>query len=189
MFAPKGATFEIQETDCDKRRYPRKTVFKSALLYPVLKEASLTIANVSSQGISGRSALELNLRQQVHVSFNAEDYLTAEVRWTHGERCGLLMEEPLLWLAGQTTLMEQLAPDEQPRESRMTVDMQATLVTSAPVMVGTIRNMSAEGMMVETHGLREGTRLLVKSRDRQIRMGRVCWSSGGMVGLFFEGGV
>lgn len=189
MFAPHGATFDISEAGSDKRRHPRKTVFKSALLYPVLEEASLTISNVSNHGISGRGASALNLRQQVHISFNSEDYLTAEVRWTHGERCGLLTEEPLLWLAGQATLMEQLAPDQHPRESRMSVDMQATLVTSAPVMVGTIRNMSAEGMLVEAHGLRDGTRLLVKSRDRHVRMGRVRWSSGGMVGLFFEGGV
>ena len=189
MFAPKGDTFPTQETGADNRRHPRKTVFKSALLYPVLNEASLMISNISSQGISGRSALELTLRQQVHISFDAEEFLTAEVRWTHGERCGLLMEEPLLWLSGQETLMEQLAADQQPRESRVSVDMQATLVTSAPVMVGTIRNMSAEGMMVETHGLREGTRLLVKSRNHQVRMGRVQWSSGGMIGLFFQSGI
>ncbi|WP_340266868.1 PilZ domain-containing protein [Sphingobium mellinum] len=189
MFTPECATSDVQEVGGDKRRHPRKTVFKSALLYPVLKEASLTIANVSSHGVSGRSALDLNLREHVHISFNSEDYLTAEVRWTQGERCGLLLEDPLLWLADQPTLMEQLAADQLPRESRMSVDMQARVVTSAPVMVGTIRNMSAEGMMVETHGLREGTRLLVKSRDRRIRMGRVRWSSSGMVGLFFEGGI
>ena len=189
MFAHKGDTFQTDEADADKRRHPRKTVFKSALLYPVLKEANLAISNISSQGVSGRSALELALRQQVHISFNSEDFLTAEVRWTHGERCGLLMEESLLWLSGHDTLMENLGPDQQPRESRIAVDMQATLVTSAPVMVGTIRNMSNEGMMIETHGLREGTRLLVKSRDLQVRMGRVQWSSGGMAGLFFERGI
>jgi hypothetical protein len=44
-------------------------------------------------------------------------------------------------------------------------------------------------MMIETAGLREGTRLLVKSRGRNVRMGRVQWSSGGMVGVFFESGV
>jgi hypothetical protein len=189
MFSPKGETFQIGDSRADNRRHPRKTVFKSALLYPVLEEASLIISNVSSHGISGRSALNLSLRQQVHISFNAEEFLTAEVRWTHGDRCGLLMEEPLLWLSGQDTLMEHLTGDQEPRESRITVDMRATLVTSAPVMVGTIRNMSAEGMMIETHALREGTRVLVKSRDHKVRMGRVQWSSGGMVGLFFERGI
>ncbi|WP_174525937.1 hypothetical protein [Sphingobium herbicidovorans] len=51
--------------------------------------------------------------------------------------------------------------------------MTATIVTSAPVMVGTIRNLSVEGMMIETPALREATRLLVKSRGRGVRMGRV----------------
>ncbi|HKT78499.1 MAG TPA: PilZ domain-containing protein [Sphingobium sp.] len=189
MFVNKGESFETGAGSADQRRHPRKTVFKSALLYPILKEAGLSISNLSSQGISGRCALELSLRQQVHVSFNAADFISAEVRWTHGERCGLLMEEPLLWLSGHDTLMEQWTSDQQPREARYTVDMQATLVTSAPVMIGTIRNMSAEGMMIEAPGLREGTRLLVKSRDRQVRMGRVQWASGGMVGLFFERGI
>ena len=189
MFVRTGESFQTGGAGADQRRHPRKTVFKSALLYPVLKEASLAISNLSSQGISGRSALDLSLRQQVHVSFNAADFISAEVRWTNGDRCGLLMEEPLLWLSSHDTLVEQLAADQQPRDARYIVDMQATLVTSAPVMVGTIRNLSAEGMMIEVPGIREGTRLLVKSRDRQVRMGRVQWASGGMVGLFFDQGV
>lgn len=182
--------FDAFRTDGrDLRRHPRQTVFKSALLYPVLKDANLSILNISSHGISGRSALTLGLREQVHVSFDATDFLTAEVRWTNGERCGLLFEEPLLWLGGHDRLMDQLAPDELPRESRLSVDMAATLVTSAPVMIGTIRNMSTEGMMIEAQGLKEGTRLLVKSRGRGVRMGRVQWSSGGMAGVFFESGI
>ena len=59
----------------------------------------------------------------------------------------------------------------------------------SPAMVGTIRNLSIEGMMIEAGGLREGIRLLVKSRGRGIRMGRVQWSSGGMAGIFFESGI
>ncbi|HJT39286.1 MAG TPA: PilZ domain-containing protein [Sphingobium sp.] len=188
MLERKIDAFRTDSATTDLRRHPRRTVFKSALLYPVLKDATLSITNVSSQGLSGRSALTLGLREQVHVSFNATDFLTAEVRWTNGGQCGLLMEEPLIWLGGHETLMDQLAPADRPRESRLTVDMSATLVTSAPVMVGTIRNLSLEGMMIEANGLREGTRLLVKSRGRGVRMGRVQWSSGGMAGVFFESG-
>jgi len=189
MFEQKIEAFTTNEGGADLRRHPRRAVFKSALLYPVIKEASLSITNVSTQGLSGRSALSLGLRDQVHISFNATDFLTAEVRWTNGSQCGLLMEEPLLWLGGHETFMDQLAPDDAPRETRISVDMPATIVTSAPVMVGTIRNLSVQGMMIETAGLREGTRLLVKSRGRNVRMGRVQWSSGGMVGVFFESGV
>lgn len=189
MFEQKIEALRTDRDGADLRRHPRRTVFKSALLYPVLKEASLSITNVSSQGLSGRSGLTLGLRDQVHVSFNATDFLTAEVRWTNGNQCGLLMEEPLLWLGGHETLMDQVAPPDQPRESRLSVDMSATVVTSAPVMVGTIRNMSIEGMMIEAGCLREGTKLLVKSRGRGVRMGRVQWSSGGMAGVFFDSGI
>ena len=189
MLEQKIDAFRTDGDGTDLRRHPRRTVFKSALLYPVLEEANLSIINVSNQGISGRSALTLGLRDQVHVSFNAVDFLTAEVRWTNGSQCGLLMEEPLLWLGGHETLMDQLAPADQPRESRLSVDMPATLVTSTPVIIGTIRNLSIEGMMIEAGGLREGTRLLVKSRGGSVRMGRVQWSSGGMAGTFFESGI
>ena len=189
MFEQKIEAFRTDGDGADLRRHARRTVFKSALLYPVLEEASLSITNVSSQGLSGRSALTLGLRDQVHVSFNTLDYLTAEVRWTNGSQCGLLMEEPLLWLGGHETLIDQLAPADQPRESRVSVDMSATLVTSAPAIFGKIRNLSIEGMMIEAGGLREGIRLLVKSRGRGIRMGRVQWSSGGMAGIFFESGI
>ena len=189
MFEQKFEAFRTTGDGPDLRRHARRTVFKSALLYPVLEESSLSITNVSSQCLSGRSPLTFGLRDQVHVSFNAVDFLTAEVRWTNGSQCGLLMEEPLLWLGGHETLMDQLAPADQPRESRVSVDISASLVTSAPVIVGTIRHLSIEGVMIEAGGLREGIRLLVKSRGRGIRMGRVQWSSGGMAGIFFESGI
>jgi hypothetical protein len=67
--------------------------------------------------------------------------------------------------------------------------MSATLVTSAAVMLGTIRNLSLEGMMIEASGPREGIGPLVKSRARGIRMGRMQWSSGGVTGIFFESGI
>jgi hypothetical protein len=56
-------------------------------------------------------------------------------------------------------------------------------------MLGTIRNLSLEGMMIEASGPREGIGPLVKSRARGIRMGRMQWSSGGVTGIFFESGI
>ena len=189
MFSPNKSEFRSDSLIEDQRRHPRKAVFKSALIYPVLSQANLTITNISAHGVSGRTALMLSLREQVHVSFDEQDFITAEVRWTNGVQVGLLAEDPLLWVTGNDSLMEGLSDSQRPRESRVPVNIASTLITSAPVMVGTIRNMSEEGMMIEAGGIREGTRLLVKSRGRCARMGRVQWSSGEMMGVFFERGV
>ncbi|WP_232307534.1 PilZ domain-containing protein [Sphingobium chungbukense] len=155
----------------------------------MLSRACLSVTNVSPHGISGRAALTLGLREQVHVGFDDTNFITAEVRWTNGQQVGLMVEDPLLWVTGNDSLLERLSDSHHPRESRVVVNISATLVTSAPVMVGTIRNMSEEGMMIESSGLREGTRLLVKSRGRSTRMGRVQWATDHMAGVFFEGGV
>ena len=181
---------EIKSDECiiEQRRHPRKTVFKSALIYPVLQQANLTVTNVSAHGLSGQTALTLSLREQVHVGFNGKDFITAEVRWTNGFRAGLLAEDPLLWTTGNDFLLERLGDSHHPREGRVPVNITATLVTSAPVMVGTIRNISAEGMLIEAGSVREGTKLLIKSRGNGTRMGRVQWTSGGMAGVFFEHG-
>lgn len=168
------------------RRHPRQTVYKSALLYPVLREASFAINNISKNGLSGQCALALSLRDEVHVSFDKEKFVTAEVRWTKGSSCGLIVEEPLLCFDGIEEISEDVAAIGQTREPRLAANLSATIVKSAPVFVGTVRNMSPEGMMIETAGLREGTRLLVKIRGADVRMGRVQWSSGDMIGVFFD---
>ncbi|GAY20810.1 MULTISPECIES: PilZ domain-containing protein [Sphingobium] len=170
----------------EKRRHPRQTVFKTALLYPVVEEANLSVENVSHAGLSGRCALSLGLHQQVHVSFDDASFRTAEVRWINGPKCGLLLEETLPWIPGEEPDANPAPQTYEPRSRRLAVDFSATLVTSTPVLIGTIRNLSAEGMMIEVGGLGEGTRLLVKTRGLDVRMGRVQWSSGGMIGVFFE---
>ncbi|MEV5023901.1 PilZ domain-containing protein [Sphingobium sp. LMA1-1-1.1] len=189
MFLQNKSEIKSDGSIIEKRRHPRKTVFKSAFIYPVLQHAGLTVTNVSAHGLSGETALTLSLREQVHVGFNDRDFITAEVRWTNGFRVGLLAEDPLLWTTGNDVLLEHLADSHRPREGRVPVNIAATLVTSAPVMVGTIRNISAEGMLIEVGNVREGTRLLIKSRGNGTRMGRVQWISGGMAGVFFEQGV
>jgi hypothetical protein len=186
MYAKKIEDAEQEPASLEQRRYSRQTVFKSALLYPVVGEAGLSINNISENGLSGKCALTLGLREQVHVSFDNERFITAEVRWTTGPSCGLIVEDPFLWITGHQQVMERLLQAEQRHTPRISVDLSAKLVTSAPVLVGTVRNMSTEGMMIEVEGLREGARLLVQCRGTETRMGRVQWSSGGMVGIFFQ---
>ena len=188
MFSPKTSTFQINAGMQDRRAHLRKTVFKTALIYPVLDEASLSITNISSHGVNGRTALDLSLREQVHFSFDGTDFITAEVRWTNGLQAGLLAEDQLLWVGGNDALLGKLTDTHEIRQSRLTVDITGTLIKSAPVMVGTVRNISDQGMMIEVDSLREGTRLLVKTRWEAARMGRVQWQRTGMVGVFFEGG-
>lgn len=169
----------------DLRRHPRQTVFKSALLYPVVRDANFSIKEVSKNGLRGDCALALSLRDEVHVSFDKEKFITAEVRWTKGSTCGLMVEEPLFFFGGVEENSGDIAIVGQPREPRISANLSATIVKSAPVLVGTVRNMSLEGMMIEPSGLDEGTRLLVKTRG-DVRMGRVQWSSGEMAGVFFD---
>lgn len=175
------------ESGENRRRHPRQTVFKSAFLYPVLSEATLTVQNISHRGMSGNCALSLCLRQHVHISFDQDQFRVAEVRWIKGTRCGLMTEDPLLLPTGVEPLPEG-SEALQVRDRRLPVSLVATLVVSAPVMVGTVRNISLEGMMIETGSqLPEGTQLLVKLRNGGIRRGRVKWSGGGMAGINFPG--
>lgn len=172
----------------ERRRHPRRSVFKTALVFPILKEVGLSLENISQNGLSGICALNLSIRQPVHISFDHRCFLAAEVRWVNGKQCGLMLEDPLLLpnCAGPISPPPDL--DLEPRATRIAVDLLATLVTSGPMLAGTIRNMSDEGMMIEIGGrVAEGERLLVrvKGQDSAI-IGRVQWASGPMAGVFFE---
>lgn len=184
MFSQKVRDHQL--ADVDLRRHPRQTVFKSALLYPVVQEAQFSLKDVSTNGLRGDCAIALSLRDEVHVSFDKKKFVTAEVRWTKGSTVGLMVEEPLFLFAGVEENLGDIALVEQPREPRLPSNLSAMIVKSAPVVVGTVRNMSLEGMMIEASGLEEGTRLLVKTRGADVRMGRVQWSSGEMIGVFFN---
>jgi len=176
----------VNENSCDRRKHVRQRVIKTALLYPVLKEARLLVHDISQNGLSGECAINLSLVQLVHVSFDQERFVTAEVCWMNGMRCGLQTEDPIALLPDDRHKGTDDGDVDRRATKRLPVDLAATLVTSAPVFAGRVRNMSDEGMMIEAAGLAEGTRLLVKARGCDMRMGRVQWASGGMVGVFFE---
>lgn len=169
----------------ERRPHARGRVFRSALLYPVLREAPLSILDVSQMGFCGECALPLSLAQQVHISLDEQIFVTAEVRWLIGARCGLETEDPVSLAAKQASAA---VPSDGNRRAapRSPVNLAATLVTCAPVFTGVVRHVSAEEMMIEAIGIPEGTRLLVKARGYDFRMGRVRWSRSDMVGIAFE---
>lgn len=101
MFSPRTAPVGAADNPEELRRHPRHTVFRSALVYPVLLERDITVTNLSSHGLSAQGARGLDIREQVHVSFDAQDYISAEVRWANGSHIGLMLEEPLLWVSGK----------------------------------------------------------------------------------------
>ena len=164
--------------------WPR--VFKSAFLYPVMDEAGAAVSDVSDNGLSGQCALTLSLYQQVHLSFDDECYFGGQVRWVNGQRFGLLTKEPLPFDTTETDDAFPRSRIERRDTPRQTVDLTATLVTCAPVLIGTIRHLTTEGMMIETSGVDEGTRLLVKTRGQKVRMGRVASLADGMARVLFS---
>ena len=142
----------------ERRPHARGRVFRSALLYPVLREAPLSILDVSQMGFCGECALPLSLAQQVHISLDEQIFVTAEVRWLIGARCGLETEDPVSLAAKQASAA---VPSDGNRRA-------------------------APRSPVKAIGIPEGTRLLVKARGYDFRMGRVRWSRSDMVGIAFE---
>lgn len=176
------------EGNDERRRHPRRSVFKTAIVFPIYKEVGISLENMSQSGLSGICALNLSIRQPVHVSFDSRCFLAAEVRWVNGKQCGLMMEDPVLLPNCDELLSPAPDLDLEARAPRIPVDLSATLVTSGPMLAGTIRNMSAEGMMIEIGGrVVEGERLLVRVKGQDVAViGRVQWSSGPLAGVFFE---
>lgn len=169
----------------ERRRHPRRTVLKTAVVFPVIKQVGFSVENISQGGMSGQCALDLSVRQLVHISFDDSAYLAAEVRWANGRNYGLMMEDALL----APNFDEPPPPDIglTQRSVRVAVDLAATLVVTGPMLAGTVRNMSIEGMMVEIGGrVAEGELLLIRAKGQHTLLGRVQWSSGPMAGVFFE---
>jgi len=176
----------------ERRRYSRTRTQKSVQLHPVLREARLGLLEVSQEGFRGECSLSLALGQQVHVTLDGAMFVSAEVCWLNGQHYGFISEDrvaqrefPLVAPPGPQSRHGRTEPDPSPA-SDTTLKSSAMLVTCAPTLEGTIRNMSADGMMIEASDLAEGTRLLVKAPGSDLKMSRVQWSSGGMLGVFFE---
>lgn len=174
------------EPSMDRRRHPRQAVIKSAAVHPVMDETAFPIGNISHLGVMGRSALPLNLRQRVHFTFNGHQFLTAEVRWANGDEYGLLLDDPLFCMPGTEPAPMNERDGEQPRSQRIPVNLQATLLITAPVLPARVRNISPGGMLLEQTGrLREGERLLVKLRKLPAFLGRVQWAQNDLAGFCF----
>jgi hypothetical protein len=171
----------------DSRRHVRTTVFKAATVYPVLREASIQISNISRLGIAGKCTLPLSLHQTINLTFDKHQYLAADIRWVHGNRYGVQLANPIAGLP-------DIEPDGRrsfdglvPRAPRIVTQLAATLVTTSPVLPGRIRNISQCGMLVEIAGrFREGERLLVKTGDQPALIGCIRWTREGRVGLEFS---
>lgn len=174
-----------QANNAERRRYIRKAVFKTAIVFPVLEEAMLTVDNISQNGVSGTCPLTLYLHQSVHIRFGDQPFLAAEVRWVNGQRCGLLAEERLS-LPGLPEATPEFATFDG-REARIAAEMTATIVTSQPMMAAKVRNLSEGGMMIELGGpVAEGQLLLIRAKGQETIAARVQWVHNSMAGLAFQ---
>lgn len=172
----------------ERRRHPRRAVFKTARVYPVLRQIGWNVEDISRGGMSGLCAVSLSVRQAVHVSFNQRTWLGAEVRWVNGLRCGIMMDEllPLPDWEEPRALAERAL---QGRAVRLPVDLGATMAISGPMLAATVQNISSKGMMIAVGSrLAEGELLLVNVKGQSTFLGRVQWANGHQAGLYFEHG-
>ena len=82
--------------------------------------------------------------------------------------------------------MDNSSPAQKRRSRRSMLLMAATLEHDAGVSPVTLRNLSADGALVEgDHGLAAGARIIFHKNDLAVA-GRVAWTSARRAGLAFD---
>ena len=171
----------------DKRSQKRVRVLLQASIFPIDSIDDVTVHNISEQGLMAETDVDLTVGQVVHLSFDGASHRSGTVRWIHGRRFGLHVEDGL---ESPTTLdeIEEASPGQQSRSMRLSLNIPARMCSGRPRRPAMVRNLSRSGMALETSaGLLVGQHLLIKVGRQSPISARIRWSTGGRIGVSVEG--
>ena len=159
------------------------------------------VANVSRHGAMIECAIEPRIGERVEIRFDGCNRTECTVRWVRRGRIGLefAQETEVIASAKVRELVVsgrragEAAPEPEPeadkpaRAPRQSLLWRAVLHWDHGTFQVRLRNVSAEGAMIEAPGdLPPGTGLVVDFGDGDAVPGHVRWSRSGQIGISFD---
>lgn len=97
----------------EKRRLRQLRLLRADVSSVRLGRFSVTVRNVSEQGIGGKAPVELNLGERVHIDLPGLLPLAGTVRWTFEGRFGVETDKPIALEALRSAYGDKLPAADQ----------------------------------------------------------------------------
>ncbi|MDP8994123.1 MAG: PilZ domain-containing protein [Pseudomonadota bacterium] len=161
------------------------------------RKYEVAVVNVSKHGAMIECALEPRIGERMQISFEGCNRTECTVRWLRDTRIGLefsqetqIIASPAvreLIVSGRREGEAGVGPDKPSREPRQRLLWKAVLHWDHGSVAVRLRNISAEGAMLECgEDLPPDTEVVLDLGDGGSASGRVRWSRSGQLGLNFH---
>jgi hypothetical protein len=172
-----------------------------ALIYFRRRKYEVTVINVSAGGAMVEAEIGPRIGEQIEIQFGDCNRTKCAVRWVRGTRIGLEFQQETTIIGSssiQDFIIRRLRGDEaeaEPTEKDTKASRAArhgliwtgTLHCNHDSVPARLRNISAEGAMVETsQSFAVGAEVFLDLDEGGTAFAKVAWSEGGQMGLKFD---
>ncbi|HEX8526596.1 PilZ domain-containing protein [Allosphingosinicella sp.] len=202
---PSLTSLSIQRTEarsCNQRREDRHlNVVESAEVTFRRRKHEVPVINVSRHGAMLERCLEPRIGERMEIRFDGCNRTECTVRWIRGSRIGVEFARETVIIApaqvrelivsgrrdGETVAPEPESDERPDRAPRQSLFWKAVLHWDHGTAQVRIRNISAEGAMLECRqDLIADTEVVLDLGEGGTAPGTVRWSRGGHVGVQFD---
>ena len=133
-----------------KRKERRQRVLLRAHIHVVRIQSNFIVTDISRSGLRGTAGLNLVAGQPAFVSLDDLTYVEGTIRWVQDGRFGMTFSQLLDAVPGDGQIDLGYATDHQEHTPGAGTHLKAKLSLSSWSSTARIRNVSKNGMMVET---------------------------------------
>jgi hypothetical protein len=185
----------------ERREDRHRDILTGALIYFRRRKYEVTVINVSAGGAMVEAEIGPRIGEQIEIQFGDCNRTKCAVRWVRGTRIGLEFQQETTIIGSssiQDFIIRRLRGDEaeaEPTEKDTKASRAArhgliwtgTLHCNHDSVPARLRNISAEGAMVETsQSFAVGAEVFLDLDEGGTAFAKVAWSEGGQMGLKFD---
>lgn len=167
-----------------KRKEVRQRVLLRAHIHIIRLQSDIIVSDLSRSGLRAVGDVDLRVGQTAYVSLDDLTHCAGMIRWIQDGRFGMKFSKLLDVIPDSQHVDLGNMPDHRERMPRMAANLNATLSLSSWSAAARIRNVSKNGMMIETDlPLSPDQQLLVSLSDGKILNATVKWAQGDRIGI------
>lgn len=187
----------------ERREERHRDILDNALIYFRRRKSEVAVINVSAGGAMVEAQIEPRIGEQIEIQFADCNRTKCAVRWVRGTRIGLEFQQEttiigsssirdfiIRRLRGESEVSAEPAETgdtKGDRAARHGLIWTGTLHCNHDSVPARLRNISAEGAMVETsQHFAVGAEVFLDLDEGGTAFAKVAWSEGGQMGLKFD---
>jgi hypothetical protein len=185
----------------ERREERHRDLLDGAVIYFRRRRHEVAVVNVSAGGAMVEAEIEPRIGEQIEIQFGDCNRTKCAVRWVRGTRIGIEFQQETTIIGSssiQDFIIRRLRGDEAAndiankstkadRSARHGLIWNGTLHCNHDSVPARLRNISAEGAMIETtQNFAVGSEVFLDLDQGGTAFAKVAWSAGGQMGLKFD---